>query len=208
MRTMKKALATLVVLALAVMTSGIAQADTLASADRESAMKYLEQTKKNIEEAVKGLSEAQFNFKAGPDRWSVAQVLEHIAAAEDLLRGMIEEKVLKAPAATAPDRDVKKIDAMVLAGVPDRSHKFQAPEPLQPTNRFGTPADTLKHFEESRKKTEDLLKNTPDLRDHATDSPMGVQLDGYEWILFIAAHSDRHTKQILEVKADPNFPKQ
>jgi hypothetical protein len=26
-------------------------------------------------------------------------------------------------------------------------------------------------------------------------------------MLFIAAHSDRHTKQILEVKADPNFPK-
>jgi DinB superfamily len=192
-------------MALTLGAGSVAQADTLVAADRESAMKYLETTKKNIEEAVKGLSEAQFNFKAGPDRWSVAQVLEHIAAAEDLLRGMIEEKVLKAPA--APDRDTKKIDAMVLAGVPDRSTKFQAPPPLQPTNRFNTPADTLKHFEESRQKTEDLLKNTTDLRDHATDSPMGVKLDGYEWILFIAAHSERHTKQILEVKADPNFPK-
>ena len=196
----------LVAVGLTLGASTATQADTLAAADRESAMKYLETTKKNIEEAVKGLSEAQFNFKAGPDRWSVAQVLEHIAAAEDLMRGMIETQVLKAPA--APDRDVKKIDAMVLAGVPDRSHKFQAPEPLKPTNRFGTPAETLKHFQESRKKTEDLLKNTPDLRDHATDSPMGQKLDGYEWILFVAAHSDRHTKQILEVKADPNFPKQ
>ncbi len=27
------------------------------------------------------------------------------------------------------------------------------------------------------------------------------------WILFIAAHSERHTKQINEVKADPSFPK-
>jgi hypothetical protein len=35
---------------------------------------------------------------------------------------------------------------------------------------------------------------------------MGQKLDGYEWILFIAAHSDRHTKQIKEVEADPNFP--
>jgi len=26
-------------------------------------------------------------------------------------------------------------------------------------------------------------------------------------VLFIAAHSERHTKQILEVKADPGFPK-
>jgi hypothetical protein len=26
-------------------------------------------------------------------------------------------------------------------------------------------------------------------------------------VLFMAAHSQRHTKQILEVTADPNFPK-
>jgi hypothetical protein len=45
------------------------------------------------------------------------------------------------------------------------------------------------------------------MRGHAIDSPMGVKLDAYEWILFISAHSERHTKQILEVKADPNFPK-
>jgi hypothetical protein len=32
-------------------------------------------------------------------------------------------------------------------------------------------------------------------------------MDGYEFILFIAAHSERHVKQINEVKADPNFPK-
>jgi hypothetical protein len=52
------------------------------------------------------------------------------------------------------------------------------------------------------------LTKTPNLRDHAVDSPLNKKLDGYEWILFIAAHSERHTKQILEVKADPNFPKQ
>ena len=36
---------------------------------------------------------------------------------------------------------------------------------------------------------------------------MGKTLDAYEWLLFLAAHSERHTKQIDEVKADPNFPK-
>jgi len=36
---------------------------------------------------------------------------------------------------------------------------------------------------------------------------MGVKLDAYEFVLLIAAHSERHTKQILEVKADPNYPK-
>src|SRR5438876_88800 len=85
--------------------------------------------------------------------------------------------------------------------------KAQAPEPLVPTNRFGSPEGSLKHFVESRVTTEDFLKKTPDLRAHAADSPLGSKLDAYEWVLFIAAHSQRHTKQIEEVKADPNFPK-
>ena len=90
--------------------------------------------------------------------------------------------------------------------VPDRSHKAQAPEPLQPTNRFGSPSAAQKHFVESRAVTEEYLKNATGLRVHLSDSPLG-KLDGYEWVLLIAAHSERHTKQMLEVKADPNFPK-
>jgi hypothetical protein len=131
--------------------------------------------------------------------------MEHIAAAEDFIRGNITEKVMTAP----PDatRDVKKIDEAVLAMIPDRSHKAQAPEPLVPTNRFGSPEGSLKHFLEARSTTEQFLKSTPDLRAHAADSPLEMKLDAYEWVLFIAAHSERHTKQILEVKADPNFPK-
>jgi hypothetical protein len=133
-------------------------------------------------------------------------VTDHIAAAEDFLMGMITTQVMKAPARPAGD-DVKAIDDMVVAKVPDRSKKAQAPEPLKPTNRYGSPAGSLKHFTEARAQTEDFLKTHDDLRDHAIHSPMGKKLDGYEWILFVAGNSERHTKQINEVKADPNFPK-
>jgi hypothetical protein len=37
-------------------------------------------------------------------------------------------------------------------------------------------------------------------------APVLGPLDAYQWILLISAHSERHTKQIEEVKADPNFP--
>ena len=46
-----------------------------------------------------------------------------------------------------------------------------------------------------------------DLRDHFGPHPMLGTLDAYQWILLISAHSERHTKQIEEVKADPNFPR-
>jgi hypothetical protein len=181
------------------------RAQELTQAEKDKALQYLETSKKGVIEATKGLSEAQWNFKPAPERWSIAQVMEHIAAAEDFIRTMDKEKVMMAPAGDAT-RDAKKTDEAVLAMVPDRSNKVQAPEPLQPTNRFGSPDAAIKHFVESRATTEDFLKNTPGLRAHVADSPLG-KLDGYEFILLIAAHSERHTKQILEVKADPNFPK-
>jgi hypothetical protein len=181
------------------------RAQEVSQADKDRAIQYLEKTKQGVIDATKGLSDAQWNFKAGPDRWSIAQCTEHIAAAEDYIRGIVVEKVMAAPA--VPGRDLKKTDDAVVAMIPDRSQKAQAPEPLVPTNRFGSPDASLKHFLESREKTEDFLKTTTGLRDHAVDSPMGTKLDGYQFILLIAAHSERHTKQILEVKADPNYPK-
>ena len=183
----------------------VASAQEVTPAEKDRALQYLESTKKNVMETTKGLSEAQWNFKPAPDRWSVAQVMEHIAAAEDFLRDVTKDKVMTSPAGESA-RDVKKTDEAVLAMVPDRTHKAQAPEPLVPSNRFGSPDGSLKHFAESRSATEDFLKSTAGLRDHVMDSPLG-KLDGYEFVLFIAAHSERHTKQINEVKADPNFPK-
>lgn len=182
-----------------------AEAQTLSQADRDRAIQYLETTRKNIVDATHGLSEAQWNFKPSPFRWSVAQVMEHIAASEDLLRQMAEEQIQKAP--PAPDRDLKKTDDKVLEVIPDRSRKFQAPEQLRPRNQFGSPEAALKHFLESRAKTVELLNGTPDLRAHVVESGLLGKIDAYERILFIGAHSERHTKQLLEVKADPKFPK-
>jgi hypothetical protein len=203
---------TVAMCALALLLAGgsavVATAQGVSQADKDHALQYLESTKKGVLDATKGLSDAQWNFKTAPDRWSVAEVMEHLAAAEDMLRGMTQEQVMKTPAISPRDpAELKKIDDSVIAMVPDRSHKVDAPEPLRPTNRFGSPAEAQKHFVESRTATEEYLKSAPDLRAHAIDSPMGMKLDGYEWVLLIAGHSERHTKQMLEVKADPNFPK-
>jgi uncharacterized damage-inducible protein DinB len=191
-----------VAITLALVSSALAQTQ----AEKDKALQYLESTQEGVMDATKGLSAAQWNFKSAPERWSVAEVMEHIAAAEDFIRGNITENVMKAPARPATE-DVKALDDIVVAKIPDRSVKAQAPEPLKPTNRFGSPEASLKHFLESRQTTEAFLTSHNDLRDHATDSPLGKKLDAYEWILFLTAHSQRHTKQILEVKADPNFPK-
>jgi uncharacterized damage-inducible protein DinB len=201
-----KRILTIAIVLLCAATSAFSQTLIAADRDRDRALPYLETTRQAVLDATAGLSDAQWNFKPAPDRWSIAEVVEHIAAAEDYLMGMVTSQVMKAPARPAGD-DVKAIDDMVVTKVPDRSRKAQAPEPLKPTNRFGSPQASLKHFTDARAQTEVFLKTHDDLRDHAIDSPMGKKLDGYEWVLFVAGHSERHTKQINEVKADPNFPK-
>ena len=182
-------------------------AQDITTSDRDRAVGYLEKTRTMVIDATKGLSDRQLNFKQDTNRWSVAEVTEHIAAAEDFLMSLIKTNVMLAPGRTNAV-DLKTLDELVLMAVPDRTTKFQAPEPLQPVNRFRTQAENLKHFQTGRDATLAYVKATRNLRAHAIDSPLGKQLDAYQWILFIAAHSERHTKQILEVKADPKFPKE
>lgn len=203
---MKKPMSVIFRTLLLTVIAASAHAQTLSQADLDRGLQYLESTKKNIVEATRGLSEAQWNFKSSPFKWSAAQVIEHIAASEDLLRQMAEGQIKQAP--PGPERDVKQIDDRVLQVIPDRSRKFQAPEQLRPRNQFGSPEAALKHFIQSRATTVELLKKTPDLRAHVVDSGLLGKIDAFERILFIAAHSERHTKQLLEVKADPKFPKQ
>ena len=183
---------------------GTTFAQTLSPADRDRGVQYLEQTRDGVVAATKGLSDAQWNFKTAPDRWSVAETLEHITLAEDFLLANVKNNVMKAPAGAA-DRDTAKTDAFVLAAIPDRSHKAQAPPEFVPKGRW-TPAETLNHFLKSRAETIAFLQSTPDLRQHVVDTPFGQKFDAYEWLLFISAHSERHTKQIVEVKSAPNFP--
>ena len=115
----------LIALCLISFASPLLRAQNLTSEEREKAVKYLEKTRAGVLAATKGLSEAQWNFKPATNRWSVAEVTEHIAAAEDLLFNMVQEQVMKGPPRSAGE-DVKALDAFVLAAIPDRSHKAQA----------------------------------------------------------------------------------
>jgi hypothetical protein len=181
---------------------------TLTPEERELALKNFQTTRDNFLKSIAGLSEKQWTFKPAPDRWSVAEVSEHIAVSESTLFGLVQKQIMSSPATPDKRVQVKGKDEIVLERIPDRSHKAQAPEFLRPTGRWATEADLTKAFEDSRAATMEYVRTTnDDLRDHFFDHPVIGTLDGYQWLLLISAHSARHTAQIEEVKADPNFPK-
>jgi hypothetical protein len=138
----------------------------------------------------------------------VAEVAEHITVSESAILGLVQKQIMVSAATPAKREQVKGKDELVLEKVPDRTHKAQAPEFLRPTGRWVTEADLTRAFEDSRRATMDYVRTTnDDLRDHFFDHPVLGTMDGYQWLLLISAHSARHTAQIEEVKADPNFPK-
>jgi hypothetical protein len=189
-------------------TAATPSATTLSAAEREAALKSLQATHDAFLKSIAGLSEKQWKFKPAPDRWSVAEVAEHIAVSESLIFAMVQRQIMTSAAAPEKRAEDKMTDEQILQRIPDRSHKAQAPEFLKPTSRWATQAELIRAFEESRKATMDYVRTTnDDLRDHFGPHPIFGPLDAYQWILLISAHSERHTKQIEEVKADPNFPK-
>jgi hypothetical protein len=182
----------------------VAAGQTVTPEEKQKAQDYLASTKQGLLDSTKGLSEAQLNYKATPDRWSIAEVVEHLALTEEFIDANVLANFEKAPAAPA-NRDFKQIDAKVLALIPDRSTKFQAPPPITPKDRW-TLDQALAHFSAARAETLTFLESTPDLRQHVIQHPAAGELDGYEWVLLVAAHTERHTKQIQEVKASPGYP--
>ena len=194
----------------AVCALGAQAGDTLTQSDRDFAMSNLHATRKVFLDSVAGLTAEQWSFKPAPDRWSIAECAEHIALSEDLIAGRAKA-ILSSPA--EPDKvvrgnEARATDQKILDAVVDRSHKGQAPEPLQPKHKFATPKDAVEHFRESRDANIDYVEKTQDdLRAHSAKGPTGQSLDAYQWLLLMSAHTERHTKQIEEVKADPNYPK-
>lgn len=191
-------------------SAGLAQtaSATLSAEERQEAIKYLEETRKNFLDSVQGLSEAQWKFKAAPDRWSVAEVAEHIAVSEENIFNLVTNRIMKSPAAPEKKAAAKGKEKLLPGMLSDRSSKFQAPETLKPTNRWATQSELVKSFNASRDLTKAYVLNSQDdLRSHFAPHPVLKELDAYQWIFLIAGHSARHTAQINEVKTDPNFPK-
>ena len=172
--------------------------------DRESVLKYLDETKAEYVKQLTGISDAQLNFRAAEGRWTIAEIAEHITVVEQALFGMFT-----APTGSkkfASDDLPRIADATIKLAITNRGTKFTAPEAVRPNGRWKTVAELLANFEKTRAATIDFIKNNKtDLRSTFVQSPMGT-IDTAQGIVFISGHSDRHLAQLREVNADAKYP--
>jgi hypothetical protein len=184
-----------------------APAFELTTAERKTAIAYLKSTRDDLLKSIKGLNEAQLNFKSALDSWSVRECVEHIALVETNLWEMIQG-TLKEAANPSKRSEIKLSDDDVFAKIIDRSFKVKAPEPVQPSGKFESFEKSIEGFLTRRKKNIQYVNTTEDdLRNHFHTFPgtFGT-IDTYQLVIFMAGHSKRHTLQIEEVKSNVNFP--
>jgi hypothetical protein len=184
--------------------ANVSAAEALTDVDRAKLVAHLEKTSAAFLASVEGLSDAQWNYRAAEGRWTISEVAEHIAASEKMIRDMTVG-AMKQPTPAEMLADARK-DEAVLAAIPNREKKVKTFPALEPTNRYQSPAGSVEAFKAERAETLALAKTGGDLRANAVKSPMG-NLDAYGFLLFTSAHTERHTKQIDEVKADAGYPK-
>lgn len=177
----------------------------LTKSERQYALAKLKATQAHFKEALKGLSPEQLNFKATDSSWSVAECAEHIAISESLLYGMMENS-LKSNPDPSKRGEVKTTDDQLWAMVTDRSSKYKTQEAFKPTGKFGSFESTVQEFNSKRNAHIDYVKKTSDdLRNRYVQLPFAT-IDAFQAIIFLTAHTERHVKQIEEVKSDPGFP--
>lgn len=173
---------------------------------RVYAVSELQRTRDLLEKELKGLTNEQVIFKAAPDQWSIAEVTEHIALAETGIF-QITQGSLKAPADSSKRKEITVTEADIKKRLTNRTTKVQSPEVIKPTGKFPSTEQAFQAFVARRNATIDYIDKTDDdLLNHFWKHPATGTIDLYQTILLIAAHSERHILQIIEVKKSERFP--
>ena len=176
-------------------------ADPMSQKDREHLVAHLEMTQSWMTSEVASLSSAQFKFRPAPDRWTIAEVVQHLVVAEPNYWKLLNDG-LKQPPKKLPKQ---ASDADVLWYGIDRTRHDKTSADENPKGEEINTDQALKAFLAMHAKLLEMARSTTeDLRSHAVPE-WGV--DAYQCLLEISTHEQRHILQIREIKADAGFPK-
>jgi hypothetical protein len=178
----------------------------ITQSEKDRSMSYLHATRKMFLDTIAGLSPAQYRYKPAPDRWSAAEIAEHLIVTEGLVHQWIQKALAQPP---APEKKAEALmkDEWIAKAVPNRMRRVQAPEPAQPTGRYPEKSEATAAFKKVRDESIAFVESSQaDLRSHFAPHPFLGLLDTYQWTSFLAAHTERHLEQMREVIASPGFP--
>ena len=142
--------------------------------------------------------------RAAPDRWSGAEVIEHLAIVEMRVAARLRDPLTALAGQLGPEPETGPIiDRSFFARAASRNNRFRTSEAGEP--RGGIDVETAwSRLEASRRAIEEVLARADGLDVSVISAPHPAfgSLTFYQWVVFLAAHEARHAAQIREVAAD------
>jgi hypothetical protein len=177
----------------------------MTQAERAELIELMQKSEREFMQAIDGLTDEQWAYKQGPDRWSVGEVAEHIVLADEMLFDGAA-KMLDGQVDPKWEETLKKTDVLRNA-IPNRSRKVDAPGAIQPKHAM-TRAQILARFKEQRARALAFARQTDaPLKAYTGPNPFFGPLNAHQWLLYIPLHHLRHNQQIAEVKASEGYPR-
>ena len=138
------------------------------------------------------------------DRWSVAEVLEHLGIVEQRVTHTLGTQLTAAKAAgLGPETEMTSVlESFDVGRLLDRSKRFMSGEASRPKGALDA-AEAWDALERSRTGLRTLIAEADGfaLGGITLPHPAFGPLDMYQWIAFLAGHDARHADQIREVGA-------
>jgi hypothetical protein len=161
---------------------------------RAEIVRLLEESAKGFHAAVTEVPPERTGVCPGPERWSVFQIVEHVAVAE---HGMFRMLSAATPLKISLEDPAK--EAFIASRADDREARFVAPDRAKPTGRFADLTEALNRFAAARQKTIQFATETElDLCGVTAMHPGFGPVNGYELLMIMAGHARRHARQIEE----------
>jgi quercetin dioxygenase-like cupin family protein/uncharacterized damage-inducible protein DinB len=171
---------------------------TLTESEKLYLLDILDRGRRDLESMVAKTSEADWNRKPAPGRWSVAEVVEHIALTEPLLLGMVQQALQSPADPNWAAVQTKVAPETLVAMINDRSQKRQAPEPVQPQGKMSR-AEAMQAYGSARAVTEEFIRRVDlPIKKHLAQTPLGP-MTTHQMLVLLATHNLRHNQQIAEV---------
>ena len=168
---------------------------------------HIDSTRESLLRAVEHLSEEQQGFRPAPDRWSAAQLCEHLAMVEGNVVRLLGKLLGKAEESGASRADGAAFVPVSIEEFVERTRsvKLEAPESIRPGDA-PVLAESLARLRDSRAALHELRPRIERADGHPLRFPHPVwgPLNLYQWLLFIGAHESRHLAQIEALKESMN----
>lgn len=163
----------------------------------------LNRVRREFEAALAVVPEAQRHL-APPGQWSPAQIIWHVAKVERGVARMIEAKTaaIGAMATVPPGPSTQKVLTLLdRFDFLNRGTKLAAPEGLAPPAEIDLVAERGRWADGRIQLMAAAYESGPRLALISHPHPYFGPFDGFQWVLMIARHEQRHLLQLHEVVA-------